>query len=123
MFQEISIEVPRPRANRPATNLLLQPDDACPFLLEEALIFLRGRVVKCVAYVEFFAEGGGAAGQVGGRQICNDGLVPGGAVSGMSGDGEGPGCLTALQLAEKSGSDSWRSKTDSNAVLLIWPGG
>lgn len=55
--------------------LLLQADDARPFLLEKAFIFLAGGIVKGIAYGELLAQGGGAGCELGGGEVGNYGFV------------------------------------------------
>ena len=57
-------------------HLLLEPDDARPFLLQETLIFLGGGSVEGVAYAQLLSERLCGFWEVVGGKVCDDGFVP-----------------------------------------------
>lgn len=64
-----------PLSHLECANLLLEPDDARPLLLEQAFVFLAGSIVEGIAYLELLTKSSGTRRKFGNIEIGDDGFV------------------------------------------------
>lgn len=80
-------------------NLLLEPDDTRPLLLEQTFIFLAGGIVEGIAYLELLAKSSGARRKFGNIEVGDDSFVAGKMCQTEFDIATASSLLTAPQLA------------------------
>ncbi len=56
-------------------HLLLETDDACPLLLEQAFVFFAGGFVEGIAYLELLTKSSGTRRKFGNVEVGDDSFV------------------------------------------------
>lgn len=102
-----------------SSYLFLQPDYACPLLLQDALVLLLGRVIEAGSDIGLFPECLCCLGRIDDTQVGYYGLVPTFPISAIA-EEYVVDALTALPPVGPSGWHSWRlvAATEAAAATM-----